>query len=85
MHLQVGLTDFGTAKDLYYYDADSNTDRKYSAAVSKQVTVSPAISHTAPLLLLPLVLLLVSVSFLLVVSPLVISSVFSAFLCLRCW
>lgn len=79
MHLQVGLTDFGTAKDLYYYDADSNTDRKYSAAVSKQVTLSLATSHNAPLLLL------VSVSFLLVVSPLVISSVCFAFLCLRCW
>jgi hypothetical protein len=81
VHLQVGLTDFGTAKDLYYYDADSNTDRKYSAAVSKQVTVSPAISHNAPLLLLPLVLL----PFLLEVSPLVISSICFAFLCLRCW
>jgi hypothetical protein len=41
VHLQVGPTDFGTAKDLYYYDADSNTDRKYSAAVAsaKEVTV----------------------------------------------
>jgi hypothetical protein len=49
VHLQVGPTDFGTAKDLYYYDADSNTDKKYSAAVAnaKEVTVLTFAEATA--------------------------------------
>jgi hypothetical protein len=50
VHLQVGPTDFGTAKDLYYYDADSNTDRKYSAAVAKEREVTVLTFHEAPLL-----------------------------------